>query len=105
GVDRRDGVLGLLLQDALADHPRDPADCGIAAVEDAHGGTLTRKEKGPRPLRQGRGPGRVPGTLRAGEGSRRDEGTSRGKDSAPTEILHGDFDFTECLRLAPGAAR
>src|SRR5207244_6151272 len=41
-VDRRHRVLGLLLQNALADHPRQPADGGISAIEDAHAFTLPR---------------------------------------------------------------
>src|SRR5581483_4993388 len=82
GVDIRHRILGLALQDALADEQGEPPHGGVTAVEDPHEATLplhrdeANEKRGPRLLRLRRGPlGRVPGSCgRAVSG--RDEGTS-----------------------------
>ena len=93
-VDRRHRLLRLLLDHADPDLVDDPAENGVAAVENAHAATLPdallapNKKLGPHLLRlevgDPVGECREPA---GGRSSRRDEGTSSGRDAGPRPIL------------------
>src|SRR4051812_43993487 len=90
-VDRRHRLLRLLLDHALAHLVGDPAEEGVAAVENAHGATLlpdpvsraNNKNGPPPPAARGGGPGRVAGGPRAGGAPRGARGPPPGGAPAP----------------------